>query len=54
MATEPTPMQRVIIYGGITGWIGQKMAELLKEEGQCNVLCNRRFLHEFQSNRWAI
>jgi hypothetical protein len=33
-ATEPTPFKRVMIYGGITGWIGQKLAELLAKDGK--------------------
>jgi hypothetical protein len=31
---EPTPFKRVLIYGGITGWIGQKLAEFLDKDGK--------------------
>jgi len=33
-SNEPTPFKRVLIYGGITGWIGQKLVELLAKDGK--------------------
>jgi len=42
---EQTPMKRVLVFGGKTGWIGGKMAELLEKNGVSqqwkHVLCIR-------------
>jgi dTDP-4-dehydrorhamnose reductase len=43
MTSEPTAFKRVMIYGGLTGWIGQKLAELLvNDEGVEVVLAKSR------------
>jgi hypothetical protein len=34
-AFEIKPMTRVMIFGGITGWIGQMMGELVEKTGMC-------------------
>mmetsp|Transcript_18468 Transcript_18468/g.38637 ORF Transcript_18468/g.38637 Transcript_18468/m.38637 type:complete len:326 (-) Transcript_18468:196-1173(-) len=39
---SPTPLTKALIYGGKTGWIGGKMAVLLKEEGVEVVLSEAR------------
>ena len=34
MTADSKPMERVLIFGGKTGWIGQLMADLVKKEGE--------------------
>ena len=34
MTADAKPMERVLIFGGKTGWIGQLMADLVKKEGK--------------------
>jgi hypothetical protein len=31
--TDPKPMTKVLIFGGKTGWIGQMMYQLCKDQG---------------------
>ena len=40
--TAATPLTKVLIYGGKTGWIGGKMAVLLQEKGVEYVLADAR------------
>lgn len=35
---EKTPVKKVLIFGGKTGWIGGKMAELCEEKGATTFL----------------
>ena len=34
MTAGAKPMERVLIFGGKTGWIGQLMGDLVKKEGK--------------------
>ena len=34
MTDDAKPMERVLIFGGKTGWIGQLMGDLVKKEGK--------------------
>lgn len=36
METAPAEMERVLVFGGKTGWIGGLMVDLCKEKGVYN------------------
>ena len=51
MTADAKPMERVLIFGGKTGWIGQMMAELVKKEGMDGIALHVGFgLTEFNRN----
>jgi NADPH:quinone reductase-like Zn-dependent oxidoreductase len=54
--TDPTPMTKVLIFGGKTGWIGQMMYQLCKEQGKYIIACkhkNSKLKKMIDLWRWA-
>mmetsp|Transcript_26191 Transcript_26191/g.37552 ORF Transcript_26191/g.37552 Transcript_26191/m.37552 type:complete len:314 (+) Transcript_26191:82-1023(+) len=43
---EPTPFKRVMIYGGITGWIGQKLADILAKDDSVELMLAKSRLED--------